>query len=173
MLEDLESTYIPPTRSASDDKESTSSDGLTFEFEGLENDIGGQRADSMRFPSRAHVVFGEEDQPWKLVEIIYYVEEDEKTNSLTLFRSERNLLEEREEGAKNGLPLCENLTSVAFKYVNNEGDEQDEWDNTDEGIPWRVSVSLGFVNPSNPEAPLEFATSIALLAQGEERPEEE
>ena len=64
-------------------------------------------------------------------------------------------------------PLCISLTSVEFKYYNYEEEEKDSWDSSDEegAFPKKVSVSLEFVNPSDPETPFEFSTSITLQVQ--------
>lgn len=159
MLEDLESVYVPEKGKGSswEGQQET----LSLKFEGEDKDVDGQSADSMHFPSRSHIIFEEDDQPWAIVQISYYAEKDEESGSLILFRSEKDLLEETQEDVMDGLPLCENLASIEFRYVGPEGEEQDGWD-PEERMPRMVSISLGFVNPSNPESSIQFATSIAL-----------
>ena len=64
------------------------------------------------------------------------------------------------------------MASVDFKYVNRDGDELDRWD-PEEGTPTMVAISLGFVNPSNPENALQFVTRVALPTGAAKRAEEE
>ena len=163
MLEDLESLFVPAERHKTKENETSDIDAQRFIIEGIDDDIGGQSADSLRFPSQARIVFGEEGQPRTVAEIRYFVEEEERSGRLTLFREETNLLEANDQESSRGVPLCENLASVEFKYMGLEGDEEDSWD-PEQGIPRMVFVSLGFVNPSNPEASLLFTTNIAVPA---------
>jgi len=162
LTEDLEAVYIPqqiasPTGPAElDDTEKPSG------FEGVDNEVGGKSADTMRFFSRAHLVFGDQDLPCETAEIGYDVEEDDDGETLILYRRDRLLLEEEFPETDRGLPLCEALVSVAFKYYDFEGDEYDGWDSAEDGFPRLVSLSLEFVNPSDPETPLHFVTSVAL-----------
>ena len=65
---------------------------------------------------------------------------------------------------------------MGFKYYDAEGEESESWDpSSEEGtpqLPQLVSVSLEFINPSNPEIPLKFATR-ATLPVSEAKAEEE
>ena len=161
MLEDLESVVAPQHGGLSTKEETSGFENGGFALEGIDDDIGGKSADSLRFLSHANIGLGEQSQPRNIVEIFYSVEEDDRSGRLTLFRVERNLLADDDRENKRGLPLCDNLASVELRYIGLEGDEQDGWD-PEEGIPRIVSATLGFVNPSNPETSLLFATSIAL-----------
>ena len=154
ILEDLESFYLPEQSETSEAQEAEQ----PFEF----------ASSSLRFPSRAHLVFGEEDQSWGTTEISYYVEEGDGGEGLILFRRERPQWgeEEASEEGEGGLPLCEKLWTedpVKFSYYDAEGKEMDNWDpSSEDQVLKRVSVALQFINPSDPEAPLEFATSVYL-----------
>jgi general secretion pathway protein J len=163
MSEDLESLYIRQDALASpvgpaevDDAEAPS------EFKGELNELEGRSADTLRFLSRAHLVFGEQDLPSETAEITYYVEEDVEGESFILYRRDRLQVDEEPEESGGGLPLCEGLFSVSFRYYDDKGEENDSWDSGEKGFPRIVSLSLEFVNPSDPEAPLKFATSVAL-----------
>jgi general secretion pathway protein J len=149
ILEDLESAYMPEKSKASESEDTEE----PFEFANA----------SLRFPSRAHLVFGEENQPWRTTEISYYVEEADGGEGLILYRRDRPQWEEVPEEGGGGLPLCERLVSVNFTYVDAEGEENEDWDpESEEDMPKIVSVVLQFMNPSNPEMSLKFATSVAL-----------
>jgi general secretion pathway protein J len=159
ILEDLESAYMPEKSRTSESNDTEQ----PFEFANT----------SLRFPSRAHLVFGEENQPWRTTEISYYVEEADGGEGLILYRRDRPQWEEVPEEGGGGLPLCERLVSVNFTYVDAEGEENEDWDpESEEDMPKIVSVVLQFMNPSNPEMSLKFATSVALQARGA-KPEDE
>ncbi|MCK4785310.1 MAG: prepilin-type N-terminal cleavage/methylation domain-containing protein [Desulfobacteraceae bacterium] len=159
IVEDLESALCSPGKA----EESEDKDQL-FEFAGEDDEISGRSADTLRFSSRAHIEFGDEDQRCGIAEISYYVDEDEE-EGFVLYRSDRLQLEDAPEEGKGGLPLCERLSSVDFTYYDAEGEEYDSWDpSSEDGMPHRVSISLQFANPANPETPLKFFTSVALPA---------
>ncbi len=161
IVDDLGSVYIPQQEVGP--AELTETKEQSVRFEGEDNDIAGNSADTLRFISRAHLVFGEQDLPCETGEIAYYVEEDEETETLVLYRSDRPQLEEPWEEGEGGVPLCEKLMAVNFTYYDAEGEEYESWDPfSTQGIPRLVSISLEFVSPSNPEASLKFATSVAL-----------
>jgi len=119
ILEDLESFYLPQQSETSEAQEAEQ----PFEF----------ATSSLRFPSRAHLVFGEDDQSWGAAEISYYVEESNEGEGLILYRRERPQWGKGEasEEAHVGLPLCEKLwteDAVRFSYYDAEGKEAEEWD---------------------------------------------
>jgi prepilin-type N-terminal cleavage/methylation domain-containing protein len=163
ITEDLESLYISTkTRDALSGPAGLEDDEELVGFEGEANEIAGERADSMRFFSRAHLVFGEQDLPCGTAEIGYYVEEDDTAESLVLYRTDRLKVEEALEERAGGLPLCEGLASVGFTYFDADGEEYEDWEEPEKGAPRIVSISLEFVNPSDEENPLKFVTSVAL-----------
>lgn len=155
ILEDLESFY-PPEQSE------TSEAGEEEPFEFTEDP-------PVRFPSRAHVVFGEEDQSWGTTEITYEVGEGDGGEGMILYRRETQWGEEEasEEGER-GLPLCEKLWAedpVKFEtiYYDAAGKKMDNWDSSSEDqMTRRVNVVLQFINPSDSETPLKFVTSVYL-----------
>jgi general secretion pathway protein J len=138
----------------------------SLEFAGEENEIQGRSADTLRFLSRAHLVFGDQGDSWGIAEITYYVEEGSEGEGLVLYRSDRLHLEATSEEDGGGLPLCERLLSVDFTYYDAEGEEHESWDQSSEKgtpqLPQLVSISLEFLNPSDPDIPLKFATRATL-----------
>jgi len=161
IVEDLESVYMPEEAKTSDSEDTQE----PFRFAGEDQEIQGMSADTLTFPSLAHLVFGEEDQPWGTTEISYYVEESDDGKGLILYRRDRPQWEEVSDEGGGGLPLCEGLVSVNFSYFDAEGQESQDWDPASEegtGMPKIVSVALEFVNPSDPETPLKFATGVTL-----------
>jgi len=157
MLEDLESA--------------TSESDEDSAFVGEDTEIKGRNADSLRFISRAHLVFSEQEQPSGTAEIAYYVQEDDEGEGFVLYRTDRPAFQEKPEEGTGGLVLCDSLVSVDFTYYDDEGEEHDNWDSTSEEfkdkIPKMVSIKLEFENSADIEAPFTFMTSVALpLAQG-------
>jgi general secretion pathway protein J len=149
ILEDLESFYPE-------------------DIEDEETPVSGGNETSLRFLSRAHVVFGQEDQSWGTTEISYEVGEGDGEEDRGNILSRRQTLQGEPEdpsgGGADGLPVCERLASVSFRYY--YGDEQwrDDWDPSSEEELKMVSVTLEFLNPSDPETPLKFATGVYLRA---------
>ena len=162
ILEDLESVYVPE-KAETPESEDTEK---PLQFAGEDKEIEGRSADSLRFASRAHLVFGEQDLSCQTAEIGYYVEEDEDGEGFVLYRSDTPQLEGASEEDAGGLPLCKGLSSVDFTYYDTKGEEYDSW--SEEEIPQRVSISLEFINPSHPDTPLKFVTTVALAMSRQE-----
>ncbi len=167
MIEDLES-FCRPVKRTSEEAEETDDSEKPFEFVGEDKEIEGREADGLRFLSRAHIDLGGQDRSWGTSEISYYVEEAEEGEGFVLYRKESLPLQESSEENSGGVPLCVNLSYVSFTFRDAEGETVESWDEpTDEDaepIPKLVSVSLGFVNPADPEAPIKFTTQVALPA---------
>ena len=168
MHEDLASTYAPQDpESAESDEEN----GEAVEFVGQEAEISGRRADSLRFTSRAHLVFSEEEQPSGTAEIDYYIEEGDEEEGFVLFRKDTPGVGRASDEEIGGLVLCEKLHSVSFTYYDAEGEAYDNWDSTGEefnnSVPLMVSITLEFADKSNPESPFKFLTTVTLPMGGE------
>jgi general secretion pathway protein J len=168
MHGDLESIYVPQNPEPAELDE----DNVTVgDFVGDDREIDGRDADSLRFLSRAHIVFSEEDQPSGTAEIEYYIKQNEEESQFVLYRSDTPELEERPEEETGGLVLCEKLFSIDFTYYDAEGEIHDSWDSTAEAfegeIPSMVSISLELENKQNPEAPYKFFTSVIIPMGGE------
>lgn len=165
MLEDLESLYIQ------EGSRNAGSEGSTenlFQFLGEEREIMGQRADTLRFLSSAHIDFSGNNPGYGATQIGYYVKESNNGESFILYRTDNPLLKEPypPDEMSGGLVLCEGLVSVSFTYYGEDGQTSNSWDSNSAGteskIPKAVSISLEFINASNPELPVKFTTSVAL-----------
>ncbi len=163
MLEDLESIYFSKT------SKTLESEGATIQptrFGGEDKEIKERSSDSLRFLSRAHIVFDEEGEDFEVAEIIYYVKKNEDGDSLVLYRSDTLEFEETFTEDKSGLVLCDGLFSVNFAYYDMNGEVYDSWDSTEgdfiDRLPAMVSIELTFANRSNPEAPIKFMTGVTL-----------
>ncbi len=167
MYEDLESVYTVNPKSSKSDDDSAQA----FEFVGADKEIEGRSADSLHFISRAHLVFSGQEQSSGTAEIGYYVDENNETEDLVLYRTDSPAFQEKPEEGTGGLVLCDSLVSVNFTYYDDEGEEHDNWDSTSDAfkdkIPRMVSIMLEFENSSDPEAPFKFLTKVAFpVGQG-------
>ena len=162
MQEDLESIHFKETGASK--PEGSSPESATFLGENKE--IKGRDADTLRFLSRAHLVFDEEDENPGVAEISYYLTENEVEDSLTLYRSDRPELEEPQEEGTGGLILCDGLFSVDITYHDADGEMHENWDSSEDEfkhkLPAMVSILLEFVNIRNVEKPYKFMTRVAL-----------
>ncbi len=170
MHEDLESVYVPqnPEPAESDEDNVGGAD-----FVGDDTEIDGRDADSLRFLSRAHILFSEKDQPSGTAEIEYYVKQSEEESYFVLYRSDTPELEEPPSKGTGGLVLCEKLLSIDFTYYDADGETHDNWDSTAEAfkgkIPSMVSISLEFENKLDAETPYKFFTTVTIPMGGEAR----
>jgi type II secretion system protein J len=165
IIEDLESLYIREAGSQNGSEEST--DNL-FQFLGEEKEIMGQRADTLRFLSSAHINLSGNNPGYGATQIGYYVKEDDDGENFVLYRTDNPLFKETyaPDEMSGGLVLCEGLVSVTFTYYGEDGQASNSWDSASEGtenkIPKAVSVTLELENSLNPEMPIIFTTGIAL-----------
>lgn len=138
-------------------------------FVGASVEHGRERADTLEFASRAHLIFNPEKQKVGLALIRYLVEADrEEPRRLRLLRSDTPLLPEEKSEEKNQEPrerrqrmdesqpeelsflLADNLRSVRFRYLNAKGQEFDSWqspvdegpEGTSSGLPAAVYCTL-------------------------------
>jgi general secretion pathway protein J len=164
MLEDLESVYIPKNPETESPEEGHRP---SFQFVGEDEEIKGRSADTLRFISRAHINLSGQEQDPGTTEISYYVKENDEGEDLVLYRSDVPRFEEAffPEEDTGGLVLCERLVSVNFTYYEENGEVRESWDSASDAlrdkIPKMVSISLEFVNSSDPEEPLRFVSSVA------------
>ncbi|MBW2064245.1 MAG: prepilin-type N-terminal cleavage/methylation domain-containing protein [Deltaproteobacteria bacterium] len=164
IVEDLESAYLlAGAKGAGSDGDQ---EGFAS-FVGEEGELDGRRADALMFLSRAHVLFSGEERPLGIARIRYHVKKQGDGDGLYLYRSERLPVEGEEiEGEDEGFLLCEGLNSVRFSYYDSVGDEYQSWDSRGEEqgnkLPAKVSITLEFLDPLDPEVPVRFFTSISL-----------
>jgi len=157
ILEDFESSYPPPEQSETFEADEEEALELTGDL-------------PLTIFSRAHVVFTKEDRSRGTTKITYDVGKDDERQGWILYRHETPWGgdEASEEGEK-GQPLCEKLfsddTPFTFTSYNAAGEEMDNEDSSSKGqTTSRVDVDLRFINPSAPETPLNFSTSVYLRA---------
>jgi general secretion pathway protein J len=137
-----------------------------FLFVGEDHQVDDKNADTLRFLSSAHLSFKPGRHAQGPAEINYYTEYQEKTGSLTLYRSDTLDYLEGAENGQGGLLLCEGLKWLDFIYYDKDGDAHNTWDTTENSgrapLPSRVEISVGFENVLDPENPLQFMTGVAM-----------
>jgi type II secretion system protein J len=160
LSEDLQCAGIPGTGEDSD-----SDRVVSHVFSGKDNDIAGKNADDLEFISYKHIVFNADNTAGR-GSIKYYLKENTDEEGFTLYRSDRQELENKSEDEAEGLILCEGISSINFSYQDEDGDTHDYWDSSSEPfkgkLPSMVSVELEFINKSDPESTIKFVTSVAI-----------
>ena len=167
IQEDLESISFKETKT-SEPEESFPQSAM---FLGENNEINGRDADSLRFLSRAHLIFNEKDENPGIARISYYVSENEEGDSLVLYRSDTPELEEPPGEGTGGLILCDGLFSMDVTYYDADGEVYEDWDSSGDEfknkLPKMVSILLEFGNDENHEKQHKFMTSVALPMAGD------
>ncbi len=141
-------------------------------FSGEQQENFGTRGDSLSFLSAVHLGLTKEDDYAGYSTIHYFVEQDEETGLLKLYRSGTPVLPGREVADTDvqSYLLCDGLRAVSFSYFNAEGDENGDWQYGgkndiagEKSFPVMVTVTLRFADSIESEAFSVFTTSIALL----------
>jgi len=101
-------------------------------FTGAKNELDGRRADTVVFPSLAHLVLNPEMQRQGLAIIRYRLQADsEDVRRLQLLRSDTLLLPGVEYSGKDtegsSFLLADNLRSLRFSFFDRQGQEFDSW----------------------------------------------
>ena len=168
ISEDLQASYIsvlPPN--------SFGMPAAYTRFLGEETAINGQEANSLSFYSRIPPLFEDEEKTFSGQLVEYNVAEGNDTGELVLLRSEfSEFAEIQTENA--GLVLADGLQSVTFTYLDDNGEEYENWDTDAEEfrgrLPRMVTVSLQFLNSENPDAPLTFVTGVDIPVNYKPKP---
>ena len=170
MMEDLQSAYLSENK---EDQESEEEQTPLTQFLGEPKETDGRRTDVLRFFSRAHLVFHDEDIQLDQTEITFEVGEGAEEGPFVLYRTDTPALMVTPEEGGTGAMLCDGLHALTFTYYDETGEAYESWDSTGDSfkgrLPARVSILLEFVNPLDPEAPVGFFTSVALpMSRGED-----
>ncbi len=140
-------------------------------FTGTSESTGKYRADTLQFTSTAHVRLHADQAPIGHTIIHYQVQTDPETNTLLLYRSEIPALpgtsDTEEDDDNPGLLLCDQLLEVAFDYQNADGENVEEWGDTDEttapsSLPEQISITLRFSDGQEETNGTLFKTALIL-----------
>ncbi len=138
-----------------------------YRLAGSTIDVGGTSFAAIRFASNAHVPL-ENSKRKGIAEIVYYVQA-QNDGQMVLRRSDSLYpYPEFEERASDPV-LCKNIKSLAFKYLDADGEESDEWDSdSDEyghATPAAIRIALEVGDES---ISYSFETTVR-LATGREK----
>lgn len=143
-------------------------------FVGVDEEMDGQDADSLQFTSTAHVVFNRDEDIPGIALITYIVQEDQdRENGLVLIRSDKLLAmtdPQNDDAADDGFLLCDRLRSVNFRYVDEAGEEVDDWTTAEDAfsapsvrkLPVAVFITLAFWIDRKNDLSVEFSTGVLL-----------
>ena len=148
------------------------------EFVGTEQEVSGESTgDVLRFASMAHVVFSPRNQLPGMGIVGYEVVPDrERAGMLALLRSDRLFRPgeefDRQPAAGERFLLCDRLRSVRFTYLDQQGEEHDQWDTRQDAgdpdrerrLPVAVTCRLEFWLDRNQETSLSFSTTVLVPA---------
>jgi len=146
------------------------------DFVGIDEQLDGQDADTLQFASTAHIVFNRTVDKPGIALISYRVEEDQENDGeLLLIRSDELVaITSSSKGGKDegGFLLSDKLRSVNFSYLDEKGEELDDWTTdpdalskpSDQKLPVAVSCTLEFWVDQENDISIEFTTSILIPA---------
>jgi general secretion pathway protein J len=120
-------------------------------FIGTNNEMEGERADTLVFASLAHLVFNPEKQKSGMAVIGYQLKADaDDARKLKLLRSDTPILPgveySDEDIQEPAFLLADNLRSVRFKYFDGKGLESENWSDVQSDDPDQVQPLPAAVN---------------------------
>ncbi len=136
-------------------------------FVGDEDVFRNERFGTLNVWSAAHLTFGEEEVSGYPASIRYFVRENPGGKGFSLWRSDiAGVKPELNRTEPGGVIICPNISTLVFKYVDENGREHDTWDSTrfaQKGrVPQLVQIDLVLVNSSRPDHPARFTTRVYL-----------
>jgi len=139
MVDDLQSVYVTlPPKYVTPEFNSTTE---PHRFEGDKDASSSKGFPTLRFTSLSHLPLVE-TLPGGIAEIVYYIVEDDDGRA-ALHRSDRISHEEPLEKSGKDPVLCENLKSLVFTYMDEEGEAHEYWDSESEEFDYTTPRAVG------------------------------
>jgi general secretion pathway protein J len=137
-----------------------------YRLVGSTADVGGTSFASIRFASNAHVPL-ENSKRKGIAEIVYYVQA-QNDGQMVLRRSDSLYpYPEFEERASDPV-LCNNLKSLAFKYIDADGEESEEWDSDADAYGYATPAAIRIdLEVGDEYISYRFETTVRLAARRE------
>lgn len=132
-----------------------------YRFKGDVEETQAGSFSTLRFTSHSHLPIGN-TLPGGIAEIVYYVLDDGAGHHY-LFRSDRVFFEEPLE--KNGYDpvLCENVKSLKFTYVDQDGEPRESWNSEGDEIEYSTPKAVEIDLEIGDENASFFFTSMVTL----------
>ena len=157
------------------------------EFIGGQENNTGDQTNLLSFTSTAHIVFDPENGQSGIGVIHYAVQPDKENDQhLLLLRSDDLYRPQEEKDGKTeeteAFLLCDRLRSVAFSFLDHNGEERESWDTTrkegeeetERKLPVAVSCRLEFWLDEEEERTVIFQTTVILpVGLIQDEPEED
>lgn len=149
-------------------------------LQGTEQDVAGNRGDSLTFISSTHIALNQKDALTGDAVIQYTAEIDEADNTLQLMRADGVKRPQASLDDINGTKylLCSGLKEVRFTYFNNNGEESTEWQTESKSesgetlvapeLPTMIEIELIFTQVGSDDNGSAFKTAVALKRITEE-----
>ena len=135
-----------------------------YRLVGSTMDVGGTSFATIRFTSNAHVPL-ENSKRKGIAEIIYYVQA-QNDGQMVLRRSDSLYPYPEFEERSSDPALCNNIKSLAFKYIDADGEEFEEWnseaDEYGHATPTAIRVALEVGDESTS---YRFETTVRLTSR--------
>lgn len=147
-------------------------------FLGEDNDIGGERADTLTYMSSANLVFTRNSKPAGSTILTYSVLEDDDSGLKQLYRSDVPVRPGGgvdQAGDDRGVVLCDGLQSFTLTYLAADGGESDAWrtgerqvadpratEAKDLELPVAVRLEIRFAKEADSEESTLYRTVIVL-----------
>lgn len=114
-----------------------------YRFVGSMEDIDGTSIASLRFASRAHIPFAAGDRGG-IAEIVYYVQA-QNDGRMVLRRSDHLYPYPQFEEKGSDPVLCRYVKSLAFKYIDADGEESETWNSDADDFDHATPTAIGIV----------------------------
>jgi type II secretion system protein J len=111
-------------------------------FLGESDEYEGLPADRLQFTCFSHLAWSDSSPKTDFCEVGYFLEEDEDTGRLTLFRRDQAMPDEDLEQGGERMVLSEDITGFDVLYTNEEGDELEEWDSRSGDLIGRLPLTV-------------------------------
>ncbi|PIE60511.1 MAG: hypothetical protein CSA31_01675 [Desulfobulbus propionicus] len=145
------------------------------DFIGEQKEVGGVRADVLKFASLAHLEFDPQVSGGGLAIIHYRTETDvDNPQELRLIRADQRYLPGDEQEDAPGFVLGQHLKSFELSYLDSEGQEYDTWDSSkikskfdnanERLIPQAVKMSFVFWADQDHKETFSFRSAVVLVA---------
>lgn len=151
--------------------------GSSAEFIGETSTFGRYRGDTLRFTSRAHLMFNKDDVPRGYALIVYTVAQDEDSEDLRLYRADVPALPGADpDEEERGFLLCDGLREVIFTYIDRDGNETETWSAADRqgsgrnesALPAVAKLKIGFAAEGSEDVEdslIYYSTAVAIAQE--------